>query len=102
MDKNRLYYQLPYVKTFMCTVESCTKGKKGNWEVTLNQTGFYPEGGGQPSDIGTLNGIPVLYVREKGEQVIHELPERWRRESLTGRSAMTICSFIQGSIFYPA
>ncbi len=75
MDKNRLYYQLPYVKTFMCTVESCTKGKKGNWEVTLNQTGFYPEGGGQPSDIGTLNGIPVLYVREKGEQVIHELPD---------------------------
>lgn len=73
MDKSRLYYQTPYVKTFMCTVEGCEESKKGTWIVTLNQTGFYPEGGGQPSDTGTLNGIPVLSVREKGEEVLHEL-----------------------------
>lgn len=72
MDKSRLYYQIPYVKTFMCTVEQCEESKKGTWLVRLNQTGFYPEGGGQPSDTGTLNGIPVLSVHEKGEQVIHE------------------------------
>ena len=29
MDQNRLYYATPYVKTFMCTVISCTKNKKG-------------------------------------------------------------------------
>ena len=75
MDKSRLYCQIPYVKSFMCTVEHCEESGKGTWLVTLNQTGFYPEGGGQPYDTGTLNGISVVSVHEKGEQVIHELAQ---------------------------
>ena len=75
MDKSRLYYQIPYVKSFMCTVEHGEESGKGTWLVTLNQTGFYPEGGGQPYDTGTLNGISVVSVHEKGEQVIHELAQ---------------------------
>lgn len=73
MDQNRLYYATPYVKTFMCTVISCTKNKKGTWDTILNQTAFYSEGGGQPSDTGALNGVKVLHVSEKGEEIIHEL-----------------------------
>lgn len=73
MDQNRLYYATPYVRTFMCTVESCVQNKKGTWDAVLNQTAFYPEGGGQPSDTGTLNGVKVLHVSEKGETIIHEL-----------------------------
>ena len=73
MDQNRLYYATPYVKTFMCTVISCTKNKKGTWDTILNQTAFYAEGGGQPSDTGALNGVKVLHVSEKGEEIIHEL-----------------------------
>ena len=75
MDQNRLYYGTPYVKSFMCTVLSCTPSKKGTWEAVFDQTGFYPEGGGQPYDTGTLNGISVVSVHEKGEQVIHELAQ---------------------------
>ena len=57
----------------MCTVISCTKNKKGTWDTILNQTAFYPGGGGQPSDTGALNGVKVLHVSEKGEEIIHEL-----------------------------
>ena len=55
----KLYYQMPYVKSFMCTVVACQPGKKG-YDVVLNQTAFYPEGGGQPGDTGTLAGIPEI------------------------------------------
>ncbi len=68
----KLYYEMPYVKSFMCTVVSCQPGKKG-YDVVLNQTAFYPEGGGQPGDTGTLAGIPVLDVHERDGQIVHQL-----------------------------
>lgn len=68
----KLYYELPYVKSFQCMVISCRQGKKG-YETVLDRTGFYPEGGGQPADTGTLNGIPVLDVQEQEGEIIHFL-----------------------------
>ncbi len=43
------------------------------WAVVLERTAFYPEGGGQPADRGTLNGQAVLDVQERGEAVVHYL-----------------------------
>lgn len=40
MDQNRLYYGTPYVKSFMCTVLSCTPSKKGTWELSLIRPAF--------------------------------------------------------------
>lgn len=59
----------------MCTVLSCTPSKKGTWEAVFDQTGFYPEGGGQPYDTGTINGISVLSVHERAGEIVHELAE---------------------------
>lgn len=73
MEKDRLYYQTPYVKSFTCRVETCEESGKGTWLVTLDQTGFYPEGGGQPWDTGTLNGIEVLSVRNQGGRILHQV-----------------------------
>ena len=41
--------------------------------VALDQTAFYPTGGGQPHDTGTLAGVPVVDVRKDGELVWHTL-----------------------------
>ena len=51
--------------------------KKGNgWEIILDKTIFYPQGGGQPSDKGTIRGkhgtATVKHVRMLGNDVIHE------------------------------
>ncbi|MCL2831586.1 MAG: alanyl-tRNA editing protein [Treponema sp.] len=39
--------------------------------ILLDKTIFYPEGGGQPSDRGTINGVPVLDVIEQDEEILH-------------------------------
>ena len=70
----KLYYDSAYIKEFDANVISCEKGKKG-FEVILDQTAFYPEGGGQPTDTGVLGGITVLEVHEKNGEVIHYLEQ---------------------------
>ncbi len=39
--------------------------------ISLDCTAFYPGGGGQPNDLGTLNGSPVIKVRKAGDNVLH-------------------------------
>ncbi len=41
--------------------------------VVLDRTAFYPSGGGQPSDLGLLNGVRVAKVRKAGDDVLHVL-----------------------------
>lgn len=66
----KLYYENPYCKSFVATVEECfPKGER--FAVVLNRTAFYPEGGGQPADIGVLNTVNVLDVHEKEGKVLH-------------------------------
>ena len=66
----RLYYEDAYCREFDARVMDCREGKQG-WEVVLDQTAFYPEGGGQPADEGTLGEAKVLDVKEGGEEVVH-------------------------------
>lgn len=69
-NMNTLFYQDQYRREFDACVLSCTEDKKG-YAVVLDQTAFYPEGGGQPADHGTLNDVHVLDVREKNDVIIH-------------------------------
>lgn len=52
------------------TVLDCREGKEG-FEVLLDRTVIYPEGGGQLSDTGTIGGAPVSYAFEEGHDVWH-------------------------------
>lgn len=67
----RLYYESSYIKNFTASVTGCRERKDGRWEITLDQTAFFPEGGGQPWDTGTLGGADVLEVHERDGEVIH-------------------------------
>ena len=70
MATEKLYYSDAYLRTFEATVLSCEPAKK-SWLVTLDRTAFYPEGGGQPADHGTLGGAKVTDVHEKDGIVLH-------------------------------
>ena len=70
MDPHALYYQDSHRTSFEAKVLSCTE-EKGCYLVTLDNTAFYPEGGGQPADWGTLGSVNVLDVQEKDGCIIH-------------------------------
>ena len=66
----KLFELDPYLTHFTACVQSCVQSRKG-WDVILDQTAFYPEGGGQPYDLGTLGGTFVLEVHEREGHVVH-------------------------------
>lgn len=66
----RLYEENPFLTAFDAVVESCVQGKKG-YDIILNHTAFYPEGGGQPYDTGVLGGVKVLEVHTRDGRVVH-------------------------------
>jgi alanyl-tRNA synthetase len=70
----RLYYSDSYLRTFEAQVLDRAE-VNGQPAVILDRSAFYPEGGGQPSDRGTLNNVNVLEVitREADEAVLHVL-----------------------------
>ena len=72
MKTNKLFYADTSLRCFSAVVVDCFEGKQG-FEVELDQTAFYPEGGGQAADKGTINGIEVLHVHEDGDRVLHRL-----------------------------
>jgi alanyl-tRNA synthetase len=81
----RLYYADAYVRHFAAQVIERVE-VNGRPAVILDRTAFYPEGGGQPSDRGTLNRVEVIDVqlREADEQVLHVLAAPLPEDSVTG------------------
>ncbi|MEM3074134.1 MAG: alanyl-tRNA editing protein, partial [Nitrososphaerales archaeon] len=68
MRTARLYWIDPYISDFNAKVEYIN-GK----EVVLDGTYFYPQGGGQIYDTGTISEIRVVNVRREGDLIIHTL-----------------------------
>jgi len=70
METRKLYYEDSHMRRFAATVLTCEQTKHG-FEVTLDATAFYPEGGGQAGDTGTLGTAKVLDTHEREGTVVH-------------------------------
>lgn len=87
MMTQRLYYRDAYLTTFTARIiERLTHD--GRPAVVLDQTAFYPTGGGQPHDTGALNDVPVVNVIERESStdgaIIHVLAADIAAEQVNG------------------
>ncbi|WP_394581700.1 alanyl-tRNA editing protein [Cytobacillus firmus] len=69
----KLYYENPYIKKFETELVYQAADDKERVYAVLKETAFYPTGGGQPHDEGTLNGIKVVDVEEAEGEIRHYL-----------------------------
>lgn len=67
----KLFENNSLLKECTATVTACTE-KEGRYLVELDQTVFFPEGGGQLSDKGKINDAVVSHVSEKDGHIYHE------------------------------
>ena len=88
MQTRKLYYEDSHLSRFTATVLSCEQGKD-SFEILLDATAFYPEGGGQAADTGSLGSVRVLDTRERGETVVHLCD-----------GALTVGETVEGQIDY--
>jgi alanyl-tRNA synthetase len=83
MEK-KLYYQDSYQKSFTAEVVKEEMDVSGRLYAVLNQTAFYPTGGGQPFDSGTLNGVQVNDVEEVDGEIRHYISGSIGKEKQVG------------------
>ncbi len=67
----KIYYEDAYRKTFSARVLEVRDCGEGTSQLVLDRTAFYPEGGGQPCDLGRLGGLEILDVQEEGNLIVH-------------------------------
>ncbi len=80
----RLYFDDPYQAEFEAKVVQ-RETHDGRPVLVLDQTCFYPESGGQPSDKGTINGVKVIGVWEERERIFHLLEEDVSEQEIKGK-----------------
>jgi alanyl-tRNA synthetase len=71
MQTERLYYDFNASSPCNALIQEIRPYGDGKFAVLLDKTVFYPEGGGQPGDRGTINGVPLADVQEKDGEILH-------------------------------
>ena len=66
----KLYYKDSFIAEFDATVLEC-KNNDNHFEIRLDKTAFFPEGGGQPGDIGFIGDVPVFDTKEHSGEIYH-------------------------------
>lgn len=71
----KLFYTDQYIKSFTAELESVEE-KDEKFHVVLDKTAFFPGGGGQFCDLGTIEGQQVLEVYEEEGQIYHVVDKK--------------------------
>src|SRR5690242_4759259 len=66
----KLYYEDQYIKEFTAEIIEIIE-KDTEFHIQLDKTAFFPGGGGQPCDIGTIEGSIISSVYEKNGNIYH-------------------------------
>jgi alanyl-tRNA synthetase len=82
MPTERLYWNDAYLRQFEARVVA-RSDYAGKPAIVLDATAFYPEGGGQPADRGTLDGLAVVDVQEHDGEILHLLDPQAEHGALT-------------------
>ena len=73
---NKRYFDDPLTYQFTAQVQNAVLQEDGTSHIILDQSYFYPTGGGQSHDKGWINGVDIIDVRQEGETVIHVINEQ--------------------------
>src|SRR2546428_12906359 len=86
METERLYYNDPYLLEFDANIIE-TRPVGDRFGIILDKTAFYPTSGGQPNDLGTINGLPLLdcLEDEASGNIIHVIEGTITGSSVHGR-----------------
>jgi alanyl-tRNA synthetase len=80
----KLYFENAYLQEFSARVIG-REIRDGQRLVILDRTAFYPESGGQPHDLGSLNGIKVIRVEEEDGVIVHFLEGELAGDEVQGQ-----------------
>ena len=70
MNTIRRFQEDVYLRECRAKVTGLTE-KDGKCQITLNQTIFFPTGGGQSCDVGTIDNLPIIDVYESDDEIFH-------------------------------
>ncbi len=80
----KLYFEDAFLQEFTARIIR-RESREGLPVVILDKTAFYPESGGQPHDLGTMNEVKVIRVEEENDLIIHYLEDQIEGDEVRGR-----------------
>ena len=86
----KLCYDYSSAEPFKAEIIKLCPSQGGETPVILDKTIFYPDGGGQPADRGTINGVPILDVRETDGEIFHMVSSEGAERLEVGKAELIL------------
>lgn len=80
----KLYYESAYIREWETRITRKLEREDGTYLV-MEETAFYPHGGGQPCDLGWIDNIPVLDVVQEEGEILHRVERLAEKEEVSCR-----------------